>query len=75
MISPFFFPVTAATFNFVSPILPFFLLVTLLITLFITQAGVIFGAITVFGFLSWYFTPPENWLRREQVLQALEASN
>ncbi|KAF8803929.1 hypothetical protein BYT27DRAFT_7259912 [Phlegmacium glaucopus] len=54
MLSPFFFPVTAATFNF---------------------ACVIFGAITVFGVLSWYFTPAEKWLRREQVLQALEATN
>ena len=42
---------------------------------FINQASVIFGAITIFGFLSWYFTPPENWLRREQVLQALQAPN
>jgi len=54
MLSPFFFPVTAATFNF---------------------ASVIFGAITIFGFMSWYFTPAENWLRREQVIQALQASN
>lgn len=37
----------------------------------VTQACVIFGAITLFGFLSWYFTPAENWLRREQFLQAV----
>jgi translation initiation factor 5B len=53
----------------------FLRIINLLITCAITQASVIFGAITVFGFLSWYFTPPENWLRREQVVQALQASN
>ncbi|KAG7096509.1 hypothetical protein E1B28_003938 [Marasmius oreades] len=57
MISPFFFPVTAETFNF---------------------ACVIFGAVTLFGILSWYFTPEEKWLRREVILQGLrntEGSN
>ncbi|KAJ7716320.1 amino acid transporter [Mycena olivaceomarginata] len=49
MISPFFFPVTAETFNF---------------------APVIFGAVTIFGLISWYFTPEDKWLRRELVLQA-----
>ena len=39
------------------------------------QASVIFGAITIFGFMSWYFTPAENWLRREQVILALQASS
>lgn len=53
MISPFYFPVVADTFNF---------------------ACVIFGAVTIFGIASWYFTPEEKWLRREQVLQALRAS-
>jgi len=37
------------------------------------QACVIFGSITVFGVASWYFTPAEKWLRREQVLKALQA--
>jgi translation initiation factor 5B len=50
------------------------LLITCVVILLL-QASVIFGAITIFGFLSWYFTPPENWLRREQVIQALQASN
>ncbi|KAF9526273.1 hypothetical protein CPB83DRAFT_770518 [Crepidotus variabilis] len=54
MLSPFFFPVSAETFNF---------------------AVVIFGSITVFGIFSWYFTPLEKWLRREQVLQALQAAD
>jgi len=50
-ISPFYFPVTAQTFNF---------------------AVVIFGAISIFAVFSWYFTPEDKWLRREQVLRALE---
>ncbi|KAH0839540.1 hypothetical protein J3R83DRAFT_425 [Lanmaoa asiatica] len=50
-ISPFYFPVTAQTFNF---------------------AVVIFGAISIFAFLSWYFTPEDKWLRRDQILKALE---
>ncbi|KJA21714.1 hypothetical protein HYPSUDRAFT_140306 [Hypholoma sublateritium FD-334 SS-4] len=53
MLSPFFFPVSAATFNF---------------------ACVIFGSITVFGVLTWYFTPAEKWLRREHILQAMLAT-
>lgn len=38
------------------------------------KAPVIFGAVTIFGILSWYFIPAEKWLRREQVLHALEAT-
>jgi len=34
---------------------------------------VIFGAITIFGAMSWYFTPEEKWLSKEQVLQALHS--
>ena len=68
-ISPFYFPVTADTFNFVG-------CDTLNIhadgclTAF-PQAVVIFGAITIFALLSWYFIPEDNWLRREQVLKAM----
>lgn len=54
MVSPFFFPVEAETFNF---------------------ACVIFGAVTIFGILSWYFTPEEKWLRREHVLKALQTAD
>ncbi|KAJ2918206.1 hypothetical protein MD484_g2161, partial [Candolleomyces efflorescens] len=54
MLSPFFFPVTAETFNF---------------------ACVIFSAATIFGILSWYFTPEDKWLRREQVVQAFESAD
>ncbi|KIK45281.1 hypothetical protein CY34DRAFT_78247 [Suillus luteus UH-Slu-Lm8-n1] len=35
-------------------------------------AIVIFGAISVFAFLSWYFTPEEKWLRKDQILKAYE---
>lgn len=52
-ISPFYFPVTADTFNF---------------------AVVIFIAITTFAVFSWYLIPEEKWLRREQVLRAMRAS-
>ncbi|KAJ7490747.1 amino acid/polyamine transporter I [Mycena latifolia] len=38
-------------------------------------ACVIFGAVTVFGIASWYFTPEDKWLRRELVLQALGAAD
>lgn len=38
------------------------------------QACVIFGSITVFGVLTWYFTPAEKWLRREHILQAMLAT-
>ncbi|XP_006459793.1 hypothetical protein AGABI2DRAFT_184341 [Agaricus bisporus var. bisporus H97] len=38
-------------------------------------ACVIFGSVTLFGILSWYFTPPEKWLRREIVLKGLEGTN
>ncbi|KAG2345013.1 hypothetical protein BDR05DRAFT_998624 [Suillus weaverae] len=35
-------------------------------------AIVIFGAISIFAFLSWYFTPEEKWLRKDQILKAYE---
>ncbi|KAG0695785.1 hypothetical protein DFH29DRAFT_1005150 [Suillus ampliporus] len=67
-ISPFEFPVSAQTFNFVSLTVP-------LINSSndpLSKAVVIFGAITIFAFLSWYFTPEEKWLRKDQILKALE---
>jgi translation initiation factor 5B len=54
MISPFYFPVTAATFNF---------------------ACVIFGAVTVFAILTWYFTPADQWLRQEQIERAMHTAD
>ncbi|RXW24243.1 hypothetical protein EST38_g1624 [Candolleomyces aberdarensis] len=38
-------------------------------------ACVIFSAATIFGILSWYLTPEDKWLRREQVVQAFESAN
>jgi translation initiation factor 5B len=35
---------------------------------------VIFGAVTIFGIVSWYFTPEDKWLRRELGLQALRSA-
>ncbi|KAI4294277.1 hypothetical protein K525DRAFT_363852 [Schizophyllum commune Loenen D] len=34
-------------------------------------ACVIFGAVTIFGILSWYFIPENKWLRREAVIKAM----
>jgi len=31
--------------------------------------------VTIFGILSWWFTPEEKWLRREVVLRALESTD
>ncbi|KAI0062014.1 amino acid transporter [Artomyces pyxidatus] len=53
MISPFYFPVNAQSFNF---------------------ACVIFGTVTIFAVLSWWFTPPEKWLRQEQIELALHSA-
>ena len=37
-------------------------------------APVIFGAVTIFGVLSWWLTPKEKWLRQEQIEQALRVA-
>ncbi|KAG6878350.1 hypothetical protein C0993_008108 [Termitomyces sp. T159_Od127] len=42
---------------------------------FYAQACVIFGAVTLFGIISWWITPEEKWLRRELVLKAFEDVN
>ena len=34
-------------------------------------ACVIFGSVTIFGILSWYFIPEHKWLRREAVIKAM----
>ena len=36
------------------------------------QAPVIFGAVTIFGIVSWYFVPEDKWLRRDVVLKGLQ---
>jgi translation initiation factor 5B len=38
-------------------------------------AVVIFGAISIFAFLTWYFTPEEKWLRKDQILKAYETDH
>jgi translation initiation factor 5B len=39
------------------------------------KACVIFGSVTIFGAMSWYFTPEEKWLSEKQVLQALHLAD
>jgi translation initiation factor 5B len=72
MISPFFFPVDAESFNFVRPL---FTAHCSNLATYNMQACVIFGAVTIFGITSWYFTPEEKWLSRQQVLQALHTAD
>lgn len=70
LISPFVYPTDAQTFNFVSWHCNYkFTLVE------ISQACVIFGAITIFGIISWWVIPEEKWMRRELVLKGLESTN
>jgi len=38
-------------------------------------AGVILGAVTIFAIGSWYFTPENLWLPREQILKALHTAD
>ncbi|KAI0751633.1 amino acid transporter [Daedaleopsis nitida] len=38
-------------------------------------ACVIMGSVTIFGILSWYIIPEDNWLRRKQVLQQLRVAD
>lgn len=35
----------------------------------------IFGAVTIFAIISWYFTPEDKWLRREMLVQAMKSSD
>ncbi|KAH9950143.1 hypothetical protein B0H21DRAFT_889299 [Amylocystis lapponica] len=68
------FYVAAVIFNgvvFATQISPFYFPVT---AQYFNFACVIFGAVTIFGILSWYFVPEDRWLRREQVLRGLEAT-
>lgn len=46
LISPYYFPVTADTFNY---------------------APVIFGAVTIMGFVSWLVIPEERWLTMNKI--------
>lgn len=38
-------------------------------------ACVIFGSVTIFGILSWYFTPEDRWLRRDIIIKSFENSD
>jgi hypothetical protein len=60
--------VSAETFNFVSLA---FVLINSSNNL-PSKSVVIFGAISIFAFLSWYFTHEDKWLRKDQILKALE---
>ena len=59
----------AETFNFVSPAV---VLINSSNNMASRKSIVIFGAISIFAFLSWYFTPEDKWLRKDQILKALE---
>jgi len=67
--SPFTFPVTAATFNFVSFAIRN---VRTWAQIRYHKACVIFGAVTIFAILTWYFTPEDQWLPRDRIVQALD---
>jgi hypothetical protein len=53
-IAPFYYPVTASTFNF---------------------ACAIFGSVSTFVVISWYFIPSNKWLRQEQIVRALHTAS
>lgn len=71
MISPFFFPVTAESFNFVSSSIP----ETSRHAYDDLQASVIFGSVTIFGIIMYFVTPEEKWLRTDAMRQALRAAD
>ncbi|KAF9055548.1 hypothetical protein BDP27DRAFT_1433658 [Rhodocollybia butyracea] len=51
------------------------LIFAVMILPFFFPACVTFGAVTIFGILTLYFTPLEKWLRRKHVLQALHSAD
>ncbi|KAF9242947.1 hypothetical protein BU15DRAFT_86712 [Melanogaster broomeanus] len=66
------FYVCAAAFNaliFAVDISPFYFPVT---SQTFNFAVVIFVAISIFAFISWYFTPEDKWLRRDQSLKTTD---
>lgn len=69
MISPFSFPVTADTFNFVSFMAP------ALQSAYNQQACVILGAATIFAILSWLLIPEDRWLSRRFTDKAFQAAD
>lgn len=74
--SPFFFPVTAETFNFVSLSKHSYFhrkYMDLTFFRFNQQAVVILVAITIFAILSWRLIPADNWLPRERIMKVFNA--
>ena len=57
--------------NFVRP---FHQLVGQLPVHYFWQADIIFGAVTIFGIISWYFIPEEKWLSKTRVSRALHTA-
>lgn len=41
----------------------------------LSKACVIFGAVTIFAILTWYFTPEDQWLPHDRIAQALEVTD
>lgn len=39
----------------------------------LNYAGIILGAITIFGFVSWLVVPEERWLEKKRILQVTQA--
>ena len=35
----------------------------------------IFGSVSMFVVISWYFIPPNKWLRQEQIVRALHTAS
>ena len=66
-ISPFYFPVDAAEFNY--SVYVHSLRVIVLIN------SVIFGAVTIFGIISWAITPADKWLRKDLVANMSGSAN
>lgn len=40
----------------------------------LNYAGIILGAITIFGFVSWYLVPEERWLEKKRMMAVTQAS-
>ncbi|KAJ7638435.1 amino acid transporter [Roridomyces roridus] len=69
------FYISAALFNvlvFAVMISPFYFPVT---SETFNFASVIFGAVTIFGIASWYFTPEDKWLRPGTVQEELRSAD
>jgi len=54
LVSPFTFPVSAATMNF---------------------GGIVWGAVTIFGILTFWFAPEDKWLPNKKIREMCEGAN